>query len=87
MKIASHRSLRRLLSVRQVFSDIARSPRMRGGAFIAAAAGLLLAGCAGGSSGSGHATAQDLLALNHMQDASGVHTRDLLPEEKQVISK
>jgi hypothetical protein len=87
MKIASHRSLRRLFSVRQVCSDIACSPRVRGGAFIAAAAGLLLAGCAGGSSGSGHATAQDLLALNHMQDASGVHTRDLLPEEKQVISK
>ena len=38
-------------------------------------------------SSSGHATAQDLLALNHIQDASGIHTRDLLPEEKQVISK
>jgi len=87
MKIASHRSPRRPRSVRQVFSDITRSPHLRRGVFIAAAAGLLLAGCAGGSSGSGHATAQDLLALNHMQDASGIHTRDLLPEEKQVISK
>ena len=87
MKIASHRSPQRLPTVRQVSSDITRSPHLRGGVFIAAAAGLLLAGCAGGSSGSGHATAQDLLALNHMQDASGIHTRDLLPEEKQVISK
>src|SRR5262249_61164496 len=86
MKIASHRSPRRPRSVRQVFSDITRSPHLRRGVFIAAA-GLLLAGCAGGSSGSGHATAQDLLAFNHMQDASGIHTRDLLPEEKQVISK
>ena len=87
MKIASNPSPRRLLWVRQVFSDILHSPHLRSGVFIAAAAGLLLAGCAGGSSGSGHATAQDLLALNHMQDASGIHTRDLLPEEKQVISK
>jgi hypothetical protein len=87
MKIASHPSPRRLLSVRQVFSDIPHSPHLRSGVFVAAAGGLLLAGCAGGSSGSGHATAQDLLALNHMQDASGIHTRDLLPGEKQVISK
>jgi hypothetical protein len=87
MKIASHRSSQRLLSVWQIFSDVTRLPHVRGGVLIAAAAGLLLAGCAGGSSGSGHATAQDLLALNHMQDASGIHTRDLLPEEKQVISK
>jgi hypothetical protein len=87
MKIASHRSQRRLLSTRQVVSDFAFGRCMRGGAFVAAAAGLALAGCAGGSSGSGHATAQDLLALNHMQDASGVHTRELQPEEKQIISK
>jgi hypothetical protein len=96
MKTASSRS-RPLLPARQrllsqafsghVFSMIARSPRLRAGAFVAAAAGLALAGCAGGSSGSGHATAQDLLALNHMQDASGVHTRELAPEEKQVITK
>jgi hypothetical protein len=87
MKIASHRSQRRLLSTRQVVSDFAFGQCMRGGAFVAAAAGLALAGCAGGSSGSGHATAQDLLALNHMQDASGVHTRELQPEEKQIIGK
>jgi hypothetical protein len=87
MKIASHRSPRLPLSVRQVFSNVTRSPQLRGGVFIAVAAVFLLTGCAGGSSGSGHATAQDLLALNHMQDASGIHTRDLLPEEKQVISK
>jgi hypothetical protein len=86
MKIASHRS-QRLLCVRQVVSDFAAARCLRGGAFIAVAAGLLLAGCAGGSSGSGHATAQDLLALNHMQDASGVHTRELQAEEKQVITK
>jgi hypothetical protein len=87
MKIASHRSQRRLVSVRRVASDIASAPDVRRAGFIAAAAGLLLAGCAGGSSGSGHATAQDLLALNHMQDARGVHTRDLQPEEKQIITK
>jgi hypothetical protein len=54
-----------------------------------ALAGMALAGCTTSPSGSssGHATAQDLLALNHIQDASGIHTRDLLPEEKQVISK
>ena len=38
------------------------------------------------SSPSGHATAQDLLGLNHLQDASGINKRDLTPEEKQVIS-
>ena len=47
------------------------------------AAGLLLAACA---SGGGHSAAQDLLALSHMQDASGLRTRELLPEEKEVIS-
>jgi putative hemolysin len=50
-------------------------------------AGLGLAACASSSGSSGgHATAQDLLGLNHMQDASGIRTRDLLPEEKAVIS-
>jgi hypothetical protein len=53
-------------------------------------AGLALTGCAtgpsGSSSSSGH-TAQDLLALNRIQDASGIKTRELLPEEKQVITK
>jgi len=44
------------------------------------AAGLSLAACTSGS------TAQDLLGLSHMQDASGIPTRELLPEEKAVIS-
>ena len=87
MNIARHRSQRRRLSVRHVILAVARAPDVRRAGFIASAAGLLLAGCAGGSSGSGHATAQDLLALNHMQDASGIHTRDLQPEEKQIITK
>jgi hypothetical protein len=59
-------------------------------AIVAGAAALALAGCATsplGSSSSRHATAQDLLALNHIQDATGIKTRELLPEEKQVISK
>jgi hypothetical protein len=51
------------------------------------AAGLVLAGCATSpSSSSGHASAQDLLALNNIQDASGINKRDLTSEEKQVIS-
>jgi hypothetical protein len=97
MKTASQPSrpllvARHILS-RHVLSHIASLPRLRAGAFVAVAAGLALAGLAlagcagGGSSGSGHATAQDLLALNHMQDASGAHTRELAPEEKQVITK
>jgi hypothetical protein len=86
MKIASYRSPP-LLSARHILSSIVRGPRLRVAAFVAATAGLALAGCAGGSTGSGHATAQDLLALNHMQDASGIHTRELSAEEKQVISK
>lgn len=88
MKIASNRSLPRLFSARHVFSAVAVSRRVRRGVSAAVAAGLVLAGCTGGPSNpSGHATAQDLLALNHIQDASGIHTRELLPEEKQVISK
>jgi hypothetical protein len=47
-------------------------------------AGLSLAACASG--GGGHATSQDLLGLGHLQDASGIRTRELLPEEKAVIS-
>jgi hypothetical protein len=86
MKIVSHRS-QPLLSARHILSSIVCAPRLRVAAFVAATAGLALAGCAGGSTGSGHATAQDLLALNHMQDASGIHTRELSAEEKQVISK
>ena len=88
MKIARPRS-RPLLSARHSLLNAVASPRLRTAAFVVAAAGVVLAGCAGGggSSGSGHATAQDLLALNHMQDASGAHTRELAPEEKQVITK
>jgi hypothetical protein len=55
--------------------------------FIAAwatlAAGLSLGACTGGG---GHSTAQDLLGLTQMQDASGMRTRELQPEEKAVIS-
>src|SRR5579863_7943860 len=47
------------------------------------AGGLSLAAC---TSGGGHATSQDLLGLSRMQDASGIRTRELLPEEKAVIS-
>src|SRR6202453_3649365 len=53
-------------------------------AWAALAAGLSLAACA---SGGGHATSQDLLGLGHLQDASGIKTRELLPEEKAVISQ
>jgi hypothetical protein len=45
------------------------------------AAGLSLAACT-----SGHSTTQDLLGLGHLRDASGIRTRELLPEEKAVIS-
>jgi hypothetical protein len=72
MKIANNRPLSRPLSLIPIFG-----------------AGLLLAACAAGTSGSypsGHATAQDLLALNHIQDASGINKRDLTPEEKAVVS-
>jgi len=47
------------------------------------AGGLSLAAC---TNGGGHATSQDLLGLSRMQDASGIRTRELLPEEKAVIS-
>jgi hypothetical protein len=61
---------------------------IRYGLLAAMAAALALAGCATSpsSSSGGHATAQDLLGLTHMQDASGIGTRELLPEEKAVIS-
>ncbi|HUZ31257.1 MAG TPA: hypothetical protein VMV19_04005 [Xanthobacteraceae bacterium] len=48
-----------------------------------------LAACTAGapsSSSSGHGAAQDLLGLTHMQDASGIGTRDLTPDEKAVVS-
>jgi hypothetical protein len=94
MKIASFRSRPRSQSTRNIFSAFVCSQDMRRGALVSlvtgfALAGVALGGCATGPSGSssGHATAQDLLALNRIQDASGIKTRELLPEEKQVISK
>jgi hypothetical protein len=56
-------------------------------ALAALAAGLSLAACASGGGGGGHATSQELLGLSHLQDASGIRTRELLPEEKAVISQ
>jgi hypothetical protein len=53
------------------------------------AAALALAACAtspSATSSGGHATAQDLLGLGHMQDASGIKTRELTAEEKAVVS-
>ena len=47
------------------------------------AVGLSLAAC---TSGGGNSTAQGLLGLTEMRDASGIRTRELLPEEKTVIS-
>jgi hypothetical protein len=70
MSNANHRSLPRVLPL--VFS---------------LAASVALAACATSpSSPSGHATAQDLLGLNHIQDATGIGKRDLTPEEKAVVS-
>ena len=51
-------------------------------AWAALAAMLLLAAC---TSVGGHATSEELLGLSHMQDASGIRRRELLPEEKAVI--
>jgi hypothetical protein len=62
---------------------------IRYGLLGALAAGLGLAACAASPStptGGSHSSAQDLLGLTHMQDASGIRTRELLPEEKAVIS-
>jgi hypothetical protein len=90
MKIASNRS-RPLPSRTQYGSPaIVNRQTMWRGAAAVLAAGLALAACASSpsspSSPSGHASAQDLLGLNNMQDASGINKRDLTPEEKQVIS-
>ena len=49
-------------------------------------AGLALAACTTSPTAPSHATAQDLLGLNHIQDASGIGKRDLTPEEKAVVS-
>lgn len=88
MKIASNRS-RPLSSPNRYGSPaIVNVQTMWRGAVAVLAAGLALAACATSpSSPSGHATAQDLLGLNNIQDASGINKRDLTPEEKQVISK
>jgi len=63
---------------------------IRCGLLATLAAALVLAGCAASPSSTtpsgSHATAQDLLGLTHMQDASGIRTRELSPEEKAVIS-
>ena len=63
---------------------------IRYGLIAAMVAALMLAACSTSpstsSSGGGHATAQDLLGLGHMQDASGIRTRELSPEEKAIIS-
>ena len=56
---------------------------IRGGVIAASAtlaAGLSLAACTGGG---GDLTAQGLLGLSHIQDASGIRTRELLPEERR----
>jgi len=84
MKIARHRSRPSSPSTRDGSPAIVNLQMMWRGV-IAASAGLALAACAS-SSPSGHATAQDLLGLNHLQDASGINKRDLTPEERQVIS-
>jgi hypothetical protein len=88
MKIASNRS-RPLSSPNRYGSPaIVNVQTMWRGAVAVLAAGLALAACATSpSSPSGHATAQDLLGLNNIQDASGINKRDLTPEEKQVIGK
>jgi len=85
MKFASNRS-RPLSRSAQYGSPAIVNPKATWrGAIAALAAGLTLGACAS-SPQSGHSSAQDLLALNHMQDASGINKRDLTPEEKQVIS-
>jgi len=89
MTIASTRPLSRRFSSRDAIPAV-RSQNRRWSIPAALALAVALAGCTTGSSTStsGHAGgAQDLLALNNIQDASGIHTRELLPEEKQVISK
>jgi len=88
MKSASNRS--RPLSSPNRYGSLAivNAQTMWRGAVAVLAAGLALAACATSpSSPSGHATAQDLLGLNNIQDVSGINKRDPTPEEKQVISK
>jgi len=87
MKIANNQTRIRPSSIRNVVSARFGRHIVRCGAFAALAAGIGLAGCATSpSTPSGHATAQDLLALNTMQDATGINKRDLTPAEKEVVS-
>jgi hypothetical protein len=86
MKIANNQSRPRPTSILHAASASLSRHTARCGAFAALAIGLALGGCAGSSSSSGHATAQDLLALNTMRDASGISKRDLTPAEKDVVS-
>jgi hypothetical protein len=86
MKIGSYRSVLRSFTTPNLSNA---APRYAVVAVLAA--GFALAGCASSSgptsSSGGHATAQDLLGLGRMQDATGINKRDLMPEEKEVITK
>jgi hypothetical protein len=87
MKIANIRLRQHPPSIRNVVAAIFGTHIVRLGTFAAFAAGIALAGCATSSlTPSGHATAQDLLALNSMQDATGINKRDLTPAEKEIVS-
>lgn len=87
MKRASNR--RRQLAGAQAQTGLTSLAWWPSGATRAAAlaAGLALAACASSSTTppAQHATAQDLLALNNMTEATGAR-RDLTPAEKDVIS-
>jgi hypothetical protein len=83
----THNHSRRQSALHRSASAIRGAAKL--GAMLVFGTALALGGCsspATPSYPSGHATAQDLLALNHIQDASGIHTRDLTPAEKEVIS-
>jgi hypothetical protein len=87
MKTKCNGPWRRLPSLRNAMRALGGAPA---GQVITTALSmaLVLCGCSTSPSPSypsGHATAQDLLALNHIQDASGIHTRDLTAPEKDVI--
>jgi len=86
MKIGSKQSRLRPSSIRSAVPGSFGNHVVRYGAYAALTAGLALAGCASSSKPPGHATAQDLLALNTMQDATGINKRDLTPAEKEVVS-
>jgi hypothetical protein len=89
MKIATNRQGPKPPSMQDLLS-LCGEVCARRGAIAALLATLTLAGCAtspGTTSTSSHATAQSLLALNNIQDATGIRTRELTVDEKQVISK